>query len=144
MREIVNGYSKRAFATVLLYGLYCLFVNKVFIFPFPIYEIIYFLLSLFWFLQSLKRREDPSFFRIQFILAILWILSSSMWLEFVLSHEKVEQVFYIFPILEGLFLIGFISVGLYYEYYKKFQFKYRQLYWLIIFLVFTKFYNLNL
>jgi hypothetical protein len=144
MREIVNSYALRTIATILLYGLYSLFVNKLLIFPFPLYEIIFLLLSVIWYVLSYRRQEDVAFFRVQLFLSILWLFSSSLWLEFIFSHEKIENVFYIFPILEVVFVVGFISLVVYYEYFKKMRFKYVRNYILFSFMLFSKFYNLYL
>ena len=142
MRDIVNSYALRTIATILLYGLYSLFVNKLLIFPFPLYEIIFLLLSVIWYVQSYRRQEDVAFFRVQLILSILWLFSSSLWLEFIFSHEQIENVFYIFPMLEVVFVVGFISLVVYYEYFKKMRFKYVRNYILFSFMLFSKFYNL--
>ena len=144
MREIVNSYALRTIATILLYGLYSLFVNKLLIFPFPLYEIIFLLLSVIWYVQSYRRQEDVAFFRVQLILSILWLFSSSLWLEFIFSHEQIENVFYIFPMLEVVFVFGFISLVVYYECFKKMRFKYVRNYILFSFMLFSKFYNLYL
>ena len=142
MREIVNSYALRTIATILLYGLYSLFRDKLLIFPFPLYEIIFLLLSVIWYVQSYRRQEDVAFFRVQLILSILWLFSSSLWLEFIFSHEQIENVFYIFPMLEVVFVVGFISLVVYYEYFKKMRFKYVRNYILFSFMLFSKFYNL--
>ena len=142
MREIVNSYALRTIATILLYGLYSLFVNKLLIFPFPLYEIIFLLLSVIWYVLSNRRQEDVAFFRVQLILSILWLFSSSLWLEFIFSHEQIENVFYIFPMLEVVFVVGFISLVVYYEYFKKMRKKYVRNYILFSFMLFSKFYNL--
>ena len=144
MREIVNSYALRTIATILLYGLYSLFVNKLLIFPFPLYEIIFLLLSVIWYVLSYRRQEDVAFFRVQLFLSILWLFSSSLWLEFIFSHEKIENVFYIFPILEVVFVVGFISLVVYYEYFKKLVFKYLKLYFLFVFMIMSKIYNVYL
>lgn len=144
MRETVNSYALRTIAMILLYGLYSLFVNKLLIFPFPLYEIIFLLLSVTWYVRSYKRKEDIVFFRIQLILSILWLFSSSLWLEFIFSHEQIENVFFIFPLLEALFIAGFISVGIYFEWVKKYKFKYLKLYFLFVFMIMSKIYNVYL
>ncbi len=144
MREIVNSYALRTIATILLYGLYSLFVNKLLIFPFPLYEIIFLLLSVMWYVLSYKRQEDVAFFRIQLMLSILWLFSSSLWLEFIFSHEQIENVFYIFPLFEVVFVVGFISLVIYYECFKKMGFKYLKIHILLSIMIFSKLYNLYL
>lgn len=144
MREIVNSYALRTIATILLYGLYSLLVNKLLIFPFPLYEIIFLLLSVIWYVLSYRRQEDVAFFRVQLILSILWLFSSSLWLEFIFSHEQIENVFYISPILEVVFIVGFISLVIYYEYFKNLVFKYLKLYFLFVFMIMSKIYNVYL
>jgi hypothetical protein len=144
MREIVNSYALRTIATILLYGLYSLFVNKLLIFPFPLYEIIFLLLSVIWYVLSNRRQEDVAFFKIQLILSIFWLFSSTLWLEFIFSHEQIENVFYIFPLFEVVFVVGFISLVIYYECFKKMGFKYLKIYILLIIILFSKLYNLYL
>ncbi len=131
MQEIVNNSCRNLFATVILYAL---FTKGGFVLPYPIYEILFFVLISYLLYRSLSIRINSEFFIFLFILASFWIFSSLFFLQLFLSHEFTDSLMLYQPLVDIIFVVTYIVIMV-----VKFTIKmYTSIHMLLLFLLISK------
>ena len=136
MEEIVARSSRNVFATVFLYAFSGFIMKGGFILPYPIYEILFFILSCFLFFKAIELKLNKSFFVFVSILSFLWMISSIFFLQLFVSHQTLDSIIQFLPftdILIGLFYLGFVLIR-----YRNEFVRFKILHFLFTFLLLTK------
>jgi hypothetical protein len=136
MEEIVAKSCRNAFATVFLYTIFTFISKGGFILPYPIYEILFFILNVILFFKAVQLKQDLQFFRFLLIVSFLWMIFSIFFLQIILPHELVDSLVTYFPISD-IFIAIFIALISFIK-LKLFVNQYKPIYILFLFLFISK------
>ena len=136
MQEIANRSCRNAFATIIMYAISILFSKGGFILPFPIYEVLFFILACYLFIKAVQNKVDFSYFTFVLIISIVWLSTSMLSLQILLPHQWLDSIMTFSPLIEGINILFFIVIS-----FLKFRSNiryYRPIYFLFTFLIVTK------
>ncbi len=136
MQEVTSRASRNVFATVFIYA-FSIFLSKGgFILPYPIYEVLFFILTCYLLISSHQSKVDFTFFLFLFIIAFSWMSSSLLSIQFFLPHQWIDSLMDLLPILVIVVILGLCLFTLF-KYKAMFK-KYLPVYLLFAFLMVTK------
>jgi len=136
MQEITSGASRNVFTTVFIYA-FSIFLSKGgFILPYPIYEVLFFILTCYLLISSHQSKVDFTFFLFLFIIAFSWMSSSLLSIQFFLPHQWIDSLMDLLPILDIVVILG-LCLFTWFKYKAMFK-KYLPVYLLFAFLMVTK------
>jgi hypothetical protein len=136
MQEIVAKTCRNAFATIIMYAVSIYISKGGFILPFPVYEVLFFILVCYLFIKAAQNKIDFSFFVFLLILSICWMFSSLISLQLILPHQWLDSMISYFPIIDVIIVILFSLVT--FLKFKTCLVKYKSVYFLFAFLIITK------
>jgi hypothetical protein len=136
MQEITSRASRNVFATVFIYA-FSIFLSKGgFILPFPIYEVLFFILSVYLLANVYSLKTDLSFFIFLTSLSFIWMSCSLISLQLLLPHQWIDSLMDLLPILDIVVILG-LCLFTWFKYKTMFK-KYLPVYLLFAFLMVTK------
>lgn len=136
MQEITSRASRNVFATVFIYA-FSIFLSKGgFILPFPIYEVLFFILSVYLLANAYSLKTDLSFFIFLTSLSFIWMSCSLISLQLLLPHQWIDSLMDLLPILDIVVILG-LCLFTWFKYKAMFK-KYLPVYLLFAFLMVTK------
>ena len=136
MQEIANRSCRNAFATIIMYAISIFFSKGGFILPFPVYEVLFFILACYLFIKANQIKVDLSFFIFVLIISIVWLSTSVFSLQMLLPHQWLDSIMTFSPLIEGINILFFIVIS-----FLKFRSNiryYKSIYFLFTFLIVTK------
>jgi hypothetical protein len=136
MQELTSRASRNVFATVFIYA-FSIFLSKGgFILPYPIYEVLFFILTCYLLIRSYQAKVDFTFFLFLFVIAFIWMSSSLLSIQFFLPHQWIDSLMDLLPILDIVVILG-LCLFTWFKYKAMFK-KYLPVYLLFAFLMVTK------
>jgi hypothetical protein len=136
MQEITSRASRNVFATVFIYA-FSIFLSKGgFILPYPIYEVLFFILTCYLLIRSYQSKVDFTFFLFLFVIAFFWMSSSLLSIQFFLPHQWIDSLMDLLPMLD-IVVILCLCLFTWFKYKTMFK-KYLPVYLLFAFLMVTK------
>ena len=136
MQEITSRSSRNVFATVFIYALSIFLSKGGFILPYPIYEVLFFILTCYLLIRSRQSKVDFTYFLFLFIIAFSWMSSSLLSIQFFLPHQWIDSFMDLFPFVDAAVILGLFLLTLY-KFKTMFK-KYLAVYLLFAFLIVTK------
>ncbi len=136
MEEIVTRSCRNVFTTLLLYAISAYFTKGGFLFPYPIYEVVFFILTFFLLKKAMELKINKLFFAYILLVSFLWTISSIFFLQLIFSHQTLDSINQF--LLFSDFIIGFFYFGFLLIKYKNELIKYKNLHFLFTFLLLTK------
>ena len=136
MREVTSRASRNVFATVFIYA-FSIFLSKGgFILPYPIYEVLFFILTCYLLIRSRQSKVDFTYFLFLFIIAFSWMSSSLLSIQFFLPHQWIDSLMDLLPMMDIVVILGLYLFS-WFKYKAMFK-KYLPVYLLFAFLMVTK------
>lgn len=136
MQEITSRASRNVFATVFIYA-FSIFLSKGgFILPYPIYEVLFFILTCYLLIRSRQSKVDFTYFLFLFIIAFSWMSSSLLSIQFFLPHQWIDSLMDLLPMMDIVVILGLYLFS-WFKYKALFK-KYLPVYLLFAFLMVTK------
>ena len=136
MQELTSRASRNVFATVFVYA-FSIFLSKGgFILPYPIYEVLFFILSVYLLANAYSLKTDLSFFIFLTSLSFIWMSCSLISLQLLLPHQWIDSLMDLLPILDIVVILG-LCLFTWFKYKAMFK-KYLPVYLLFAFLMVTK------
>ena len=136
MQEITSRASRNVFATVFIYA-FSIFLSKGgFILPYPIYEVLFFILISYLVVRSYQSKVDFTFFLFLFVISFSWMSCSLISLQLLLPHQWIDSLMDLLPILDIVVILG-LCLFTCFKYKAMFK-KYLPVYLLFAFLMVTK------
>jgi hypothetical protein len=136
MEEIVAKSCRNAFATVFLYAIFTFISKGGFILPYPIYEILFFVVNTFLYFKAFQLRVNLLFFKVLLIVSFVWMSFSIFFLQLIFPHEWLDSLVSYFPITDILIALLFILISI--IKLKLFVNQYKPIYILFLFLLISK------
>lgn len=136
MQELTSHASRNVFATVFIYALSIFLSKGGFILPYPIYEVLFFILISYLLVRSYQSKVDYTFFLFLFVFAFIWMSSSLLSIQFFLPHQWIDSFMDLFPFVDVAVILGLFLLTLYN--FKTMFKKYLAVYLLFAFLIVTK------
>jgi hypothetical protein len=136
MEEIVARSCRNVFATLLLYAISGYFTKGGFLFPYPIYEVLFFILSCFLLIKAIELKINKLFFAYILFFSFLWMINSIFFLQLIFSHQSLDSIIQFLPFADflfALFYFGFIFIR-----YRNEFVRFKNLHFLFTFLILTK------
>ena len=136
MQDVANRSCRNAFATILVYAVSIFFSKGGFILPFPVYEVLFFILACYLFIKASQNKVDFLFFTFVLIISIVWLLTSMFSLQILLPHQWLDSIITFSPFIEGIIILFFIVIS-----FLKFRSNiryYKSIYYLFAFMITTK------
>jgi hypothetical protein len=136
MQEVTSRASRNVFATVFIYA-FTIFLSKGgFILPYPIYEVLFFILTCYLLIRSRQSKVDFTYFLFLFIIAFSWMSSSLLSIQFFLPHQWIDSLMDLLPMMDIVVILGLYLFS-WFKYKAMFK-KYLPVYLLFAFLMVTK------
>jgi hypothetical protein len=136
MKEIVAKSCRNAFATVFLYAISSFLSKGGFILPYPVYEILFFVVSIFLYFRSFQLKQDLAFFRFLMIISFVWMCFSIFFLQIILPHQYLDSFTSFFPISDLLICLFLVLISVFR--YRANLKEYKSIYFLFSFLILSK------
>jgi hypothetical protein len=136
MQDVANRSCRNAFATILVYAVSIFFSKGGFILPFPVYEVLFFILACYLFIKSTQIKVDFSFFTFVLIISIVWLFTSMFSLQILLPHQWLDSLVTYFPVIDLIIILLFGLVT--FLKYRNCLVKYKSVYFLFVFMIITK------
>ena len=136
MQEIVAKTCRNAFATIIMYAVSIYISKGGFILPFPVYEVLFFILSVYLLANVYSLKTDLSFFIFLTSLSFIWMSCSLISLQLLLPHQWIDSLMDLLPILDIVVILG-LCLFTWFKYKAMFK-KYLPVYLLFAFLMVTK------
>ena len=136
MQEIVAKTCRNAFATIIVYAVSIYISKGGFILPFPVYEVLFFILACYLFIKAAQNKVDFLFFTFVLIFSIVWLFTSMFSLQILLPHQWLDSIMTFSPLIEGIIILFFIVIS-----FLKFRSNiryYKSIYYLFAFMILTK------
>ena len=136
MQEIVAKTCRNAFATIIIYAVSIFFSKGGFILPFPVYEVLFFILACYLFIKAVQNKVDFSYFTFVLSISIVWLSTSMLSLQILLPHQWLDSIMTFSPLIEGIIILFFIVIS-----FLKFRSNiryYKSIYYLFAFMITTK------
>ena len=136
MQDVANRSCRNAFATILVYAVSIFFSKGGFILPFPVYEVLFFILACYLFIKSTQNKVDFLFFTFVLIISIVWLSTSMFSLQILLPHQWLDSMISYFPVIDLIIVLLFGLVT-----FLKFRnclVKYKSVYFLFAFMIISK------
>jgi hypothetical protein len=140
MQEIVAKTCRNAFATIIMYAVSIFFSKGGFILPFPVYEVLFFILACYLFIKATQNKVDFSFFTFVLIISIVWLFTSMFSLQILLPHQWLDSLVTYFPVIDLIIILLFGLVT--FLKYRNCLVKYKSVYFLFVFMIITKWWML--
>ena len=136
MQEIANRSFRNAFATIIMYAISIFFSKGGFILPFPVYEVLFFILACYLFIKANQIKVDLSFFIFVLIISIVWLSTSVFSLQMLLPHQWLDSLVTYFPVIDLIIVLLFGLVT--FLKYRNYIVKYKSVYFLFAFMIISK------
>ncbi len=136
MQEIANRSCRNAFATIIMYAISVFFSKGGFILPFPVYEVLFFILACYLFIKANQIKVDLSFFIFVLIISIVWLSTSVFSLQMLLPHQWLDSLVTYFPVIDLIIVLLFGLVT--FLKYRNYLVKYKSVYFLFAFMIISK------
>jgi hypothetical protein len=136
MQEIANRSCRNAFATIIMYAISIFFSKGGFILPFPVYEVLFFILACYLFIKANQIKVDLSFFIFVLIISIVWLSTSVFSLQMILPHQWLDSLVTYFPVIDLIIVLLFGLVT--FLKYRNYLVKYKSVYFLFAFMIISK------
>ena len=136
MQDVANRSCRNAFATILVYAVSIFFSKGGFILPFPVYEVLFFILACYLFIKAVQNKVDFSFFTFVLIISIVWLFTSMFSLQILLPHQWLDSLVTYFPVIDLIIILLFGLVT--FLKYRNCLVKYKSVYFLFVFMIITK------
>lgn len=136
MQEIANRSCRNAFATIIMYAISIFFSKGGFILPFPVYEVLFFILACYLVIIAVQNKIDFSYFTFLLIISIVWLSTSVFSLQMLLPHQWLDSLVTYFPVIDLIvvLLFGFVT----FLKYRNYLVKYKCVYFLFAFMIISK------
>lgn len=136
MQEIANRSCRNAFATIIIYAISIFFSKGGFILPFPVYEVLFFILACYLFIKAVQNKIDFSYFKFVLIISIVWLSTSVFSLQMLLPHQWLDTLVTYFPVIDLIIVLLFGLVT--FLKYRNYLIKYKSVYFLFAFMIISK------
>ncbi len=136
MQEIANRSCRNAFATIIMYAISIFFSKGGFILPFPVYEVLFFILACYLFIKAVQNKVDFSYFTFLLIISIVWLSTSMLSIQMFLPHQWLDSMISYFPVIDLIIVLLFGLVT--FLKYRNCLVKYKSVYFLFAFMIITK------
>jgi hypothetical protein len=136
MQDVAYRSCRNAFATILVYAFSIFFSKGGFILPFPVYDVLFFILTCYLFIKAVQNKVDFSYFTFVLIISIVWLSTSMFSLQMLLPHQWLDSIMTFSPFIEVINILFFIVIS-----FLKFRSNiryYKSIYFLFAFLILTK------
>lgn len=136
MQEIVAKTCRNAFATIIMYAVSIYISKGGFILPFPVYEVLFFILSVYLLANVYSLKTDLSFYIFLTSLSFIWMSCSLISLQLLLPHQWIDSLMDLLPMVD-IVVILVLCLFTWFKYKAMFK-KYLPVYLLFAFLMVTK------
>ena len=133
MQELTSHASRNVFATVFIYALSIFLSKGGFILPYPIYEVLFFILISYLLVRSYQSKVDYTFFLFLFVFAFIWMSSSLLSIQIFLPHQWIDSLMDLLPMMDIVVILG-LCFFTWFKYKAMFK-KYLAVYLLFAFLI---------
>lgn len=136
MQEIVARSTRNVFAIILVYTFIVFFSEGAVILPYPIYELLFFVLTVTLLYHAIKQKEDNKFFIILQLFSSVYVLTSVFFLQLILPHQYLDPLIPLLSLSD--FILIFFYILLFGFLFKGKFLKYKQLHFLFALLILSK------